>query len=128
MQPKLTPAQQAAQQRAAAHAIADRQAAELDATGPVTPKQLTMHRTPTDKLPRQAAEQITSLEAPPDRCHAAMLASPTGPACPAEQRAAVCVARAKPGFDLRPYQQEMAFYMGEETRRQQAAAPPTPTR
>lgn len=129
LEPKLTPEQKAAQQQAAAKAIADQQAAELAATGPAVPKELTLHRTPADKLPKQAAEQITSLEAQLDRCHAAMLASPSGPVCSAEQRAAIqqaamSVARAKPGFDLHPYQQEMAFYLAEDARRQQAATSP----
>jgi hypothetical protein len=133
MQPKLTPEQKAAQQQAAAKALADRQAAELAATGPAIPKELTMYRTPADKLPKQAAEQITGLEAQLDRCHAAMLASPTGPVCSPEQRAAiqsaaVSVARAKPSFDLHPYQQEMAYYMAEDDRRQQPAAAPAPAK
>ena len=90
-------------------------------------------RTPTDKLPKQAAEQITSLEAQLDRCHAAMLADPKGAVCTPEQRtaiqsAAVSVARARPSWDLKPYQQEMAFYLAEDARRQQPAAPTAPAK
>lgn len=126
--PKLTPEQKAAQQQEAARTLADQAAAERSASSPAVPKELVQYRTPADKLPKQAAVQITDLEAQLDACHAAMLAHPTGAVCSPEQRAAiqqaaVSVARAKPGFDLQPYQQEMAFYMAEDARRQQTAAP-----
>jgi hypothetical protein len=134
--PKLT-AEQAAAQQAAAKTDAQRasadQTAQLAAAGPTVPKELVLHRTPTDKLPKQAAAQITSLETQLEQCHAAMLASPTGAVCTAEQRAtiqtaAMGVARAKPGWDMQPYQQEMAFYLAEDARRQQAASPAAPTK
>ncbi|GAA4504535.1 hypothetical protein GCM10023172_30870 [Hymenobacter ginsengisoli] len=130
---KLTPEQKAAQQQAAAQNLANQAAAERNAAGWAAPTELVMHRTPAAQLPKQAAEQITTLEAQLDACHAAMLASPTGPVCPPEQRAAIQqaamgVARAKPGFDLHPYQQEMAYYMAEDARRQQAAAPSAPAK
>lgn len=130
--PKLTPeqraTQKAAQQAADAKLTADQQAAQLNAAGPATPATLTMQRTPADKLPKKGAEQITALEAALERCHAAMVASPTGTVCTPEQRvaiqqAAVAVARAQPNWDLHPYQQEMAFYGAEDTRRQSSAAP-----
>ncbi|QKG56924.1 hypothetical protein GKZ68_09960 [Hymenobacter sp. BRD128] len=119
----------AATPQATAEQAAATQAAVLSAA----PAQLVMHRTPADKLPKQAAEQITTLEAQLDACHATMLASPTGAVRTPEQRAAiqqaaVNVARAKPGFDLQPYQQEMAYYMAEDARRQQAAAPAAPAK
>ncbi len=131
--PKLTPEQKAAQQQAAARALADQATAEHNAAAPAAPAELVMHRTPADKLPKQAAEQLTGLEAQLDACHAAMLASPTGAVCTPEQRAAiqsaaVSVARAKPGFDLHPYQQEMAYYLAEDARRQQAAPAPAPAK
>jgi len=112
-------------------ATAEQAAATQKAILAASPAQLVKYRTPADKLPKQAAEQITSLEAQLDACHAAMLASPTGAVCPPEQRtaiqqAAVRVARAKPGFDLQPYQQEMAYYLAEDARRQPAPAPATP--
>lgn len=129
LQPKLTPEQKAAQQAAAAKEAADSKATER--AGTAAPTELVMHRTPADKLPKQAAAQITDLEAQFDRCHAAMLASPAGTVCMAEQRAAIqaaaiSVARAKPGFNLAPYQQEMAYYMAEDARRQQPATPAAP--
>lgn len=129
LQPKLTPEQKAAQQAATAKESADSKATER--VGTVAPAELVMHRTPADKLPKQAAAQITDLEAQLDQCHAAMLASPAGTVCTAEQRAAIqaaaiSVARAKPGFNLAPYQQEMAFYMAEDARRQQPATPAAP--
>jgi hypothetical protein len=112
---------------------ADQAAAAQTAILSAAPAELTMHRTPADKLPKQAAEQITSLEAQLNACHAAMLASPSGAVCSPEQRvaiqqAAVSVARAKPGFDLQPYQQEMAYYMAEDARRQQGATPAAPAK
>ena len=112
---------------------AEQAAANQAAILSAAPAQLVVFRTPAAQLPKQAAEQITALEAQLDACHAAMLASPTGAVCAPEQRAAIqqaaiSVARAKPGFDLHPYQQEMAYYMAEDTRRQQAAAPATPAK
>ncbi|MVN77005.1 hypothetical protein GO988_11775 [Hymenobacter sp. HMF4947] len=129
---KATPAQIEAAKAANAKTAADQQAAVLAAAAPAGPNELVMHRTPADKLPKQAAEQITSLETQLERCHAAMLASPTGSVCSPEQRtaiqeAAVNVARARPGWNLQPYQQEMAFYLAEDARRQQPAAPAAPT-
>jgi hypothetical protein len=129
--PKLTPEQRAAQQQEAAKALANQATAEGNAAGPDAPTELVMHRTPAAQMPKKAAEQLTSLEAQLDACHAAMLASPTSPVCTPEQRAAIQqaamgIARAKPGFDLHPYQQEMAYYMAEDTRRQQASPPATP--
>lgn len=137
-QPKLTPEQKAAKKAAdkaaADKAVADQEAAEhspVALAAPAAPTELVMHRTPADKLPKKAAAQITDLEAQLDRCHAAMLATPAGPVCTAEQRAAIqaaaiSVARAKPGFDLHPYQQEMAYYMAEDARRQPAPTPAAP--
>lgn len=130
---KPTPEQLEAARAANAQAAADQQAAVLAAAPPAGLKDLVLHRTPADKLPKQAAEQITSLETQLERCHAAMLASPTGPVCSPEQRtamqeAAVSVARAKPGWNLQPYQQEIAFYLAEDARRQQATAPATPAK
>ena len=127
-----TPAQRAAQQAAAQKAVADAEAAqtvaERDAAGPAVPATLVLHRTPADKLPKKGAEQLTALEAQLDRCHAAMLADTKAAVCtPAQraaiQQAAIGVARAQPGFDLHPYQQEMAFYLAEDARRQGAATP-----
>jgi hypothetical protein len=129
--PKLTPEQKATQQQEAARTLATQATAERNAANPAAPTELVMHRTPADKMPKQVVEQLTGLEAQLDACHAALLASPTGPVCTPEQRtaiqsAAVSVARTKPGFDLHPYQQEMAYYMAEDARRQQASAPATP--
>jgi hypothetical protein len=106
---------------------AEQPSAEKLATADLTtisasPKELIMQRTPIDKLPKKAAEQITSLETQLSRCQAAMLADPKGAVCTPEQRtaiqnAAVSVARAQPSWDLKPYQQEMAFYMAKDARR-----------
>jgi len=97
------------------------------------PQALVMQRTPADKLPRRASEQIVALEAQLEQCHAAMLASPTAVVCTAEQRtaiqqAAISVARAKSDWSLQPYQQEMAFYLAEDARRQQAPTPSAPAK
>ncbi|AMR26792.1 hypothetical protein A0257_06485 [Hymenobacter psoromatis] len=129
LQPKLTPEQKAAQQAAADKEVADSKATER--VGTAEPAELVMHRTLADKLPKQAAAQITDLETQLEQCHAAMLASPAGTVCTAGQRAAIqtaviSVARAKPGFNLSPYQQEMAYYLAEDARRQQATTPTAP--
>lgn len=97
------------------------------------PKELVLHRTPTDQLPKKAAEQITALETQLEQCHAAMLANPSGIICTPEQRAAiqraaVGVARAQSSWNLQPYQQEMAYYQAEDARRQQAVAPVAPAK
>ncbi|RZK47817.1 MAG: hypothetical protein EOO59_17350 [Hymenobacter sp.] len=104
-----------------------------EAAASTAPQVLAMQRTPTDKLPKKGAEQIAALEAQLEQCHAAMLASPTGTVCTAEQRAAITqaardVARAQQSWSLQPYQQEMAFYLAEDTRRQQPAAPAAPAK
>ncbi|WP_157886832.1 hypothetical protein [Hymenobacter sp. PAMC 26628] len=110
-------------------ATADKNAAaNTAATIAAQPKELVLHRTPADQLPKKGAEQITALEAQLEQCHAAMLANPSGVICTPEQRAAiqsaaVSVARAQSSWNLQPYQQEMAYYQAEDARRQQAAAP-----
>jgi hypothetical protein len=120
-------APKAAEQPSPEKLTADKVAADKAALA-ASPQALVMQRTPADKLPKKAAEQITALEAQLDRCHAAMLADPKGVVCTPEQRtaiqsAAVSVARAQSSWDLKPYQQEMAFYMAEDARRQQPATP-----
>jgi hypothetical protein len=120
-------APKAAEQPSPEKLAADKVAADKAAIA-AAPQALVMQRTPADKLPKKAAEQITALEAQLDRCHAAMLADPKGVVCTPEQRtaiqsAAVSVARAQSSWDLKPYQQEMAFYMAEDARRQQPATP-----
>jgi len=86
-----------------------------------------MQRTPADQLPKKGAEQVTALETELDRCHAALLASPNATICTPEQQAALQTAMrnlAKVKADNLPaYQQEAAFYLSENTRRQQPAAP-----
>jgi hypothetical protein len=91
-------------------------------------KTFPMVRTPTDQLPKKGAEQVVAMETELDRCHAALLASPTGPVCTPEQRSAiqtavVNLARAQSNKNLAAYQQEATFYLNEDARRQQAAAP-----
>lgn len=118
--PEAAPADQATLDKATA--------ANTAATIAAQPKELVLHRTPADQLPKKGAEQITALEAQLEQCHAAMLANPGGIICTPEQRAAiqsaaVSVARARSGWDLQPYQQELAYYQAEDARRQQAAAP-----
>ncbi|OGX90462.1 hypothetical protein BEN49_06680 [Hymenobacter coccineus] len=111
-------------------ATADKNAAaNTAATIAAQPKELVLHRTPADQLPKKGADQITALEAQLEQCHAAMLATPGGIICTPEQRtaiqsAAVSVARARSNWDLQPYQQELAYYQAEDARRQQAAAAP----
>ena len=96
-------------------------------------RQFPMQRTPADQLPKKGAEPIAAMETELDRCHAAMLASPTGPICTPEQRTAiqtaiVNLARAGSSKSLPVYQQEANFYLAEDARRQQAAAPAEPAK
>lgn len=96
-------------------------------------KTFPMVRTPTDQLPKKGAEQVVAMETELDRCHAALLASPTGPVCSPEQRTAiqtavVNLARAGSSKNLPSYQQEATFYLAEDARRQQAATPAAPAK
>ncbi|WP_223650248.1 hypothetical protein [Hymenobacter psoromatis] len=90
-----------------------------------------MQRTATDQLPKKGAEQVVAMEAELDRCHAALLASPTGVICTPAQRAALQtaimnLARTSSSRNLAAYQQEAAFYVAQDTRRQQPATPAAP--
>lgn len=103
------------------------------ATATYEGKTFPMVRTPTDQLPKKGAERVAALETELDRCHAALLASPTGPICTPEQRkaiqtAVVNLARTQATQNLPAYQQEASFYLAEDARRQQAAAAPAPTK
>lgn len=87
-----------------------------------------VQRTPAEQLPAKGKEQIMALETQLDRCHAALLANPAAAICTPEQRvaltdAAVAAARANPSWNQQDYQKEVAFYLAEDVRRQQAAAP-----
>lgn len=89
-----------------------------------------MQRTPADKLPKKGAEPITNLEAQLERCHAALVAAPNGALCTPEQRAAlqqamVAAARTGKAPNMPAYQQEAAFYLAEDARRQSTAPPAT---
>jgi len=92
-----------------------------------------MLRTAPDQLPKKGAEQIVAMETELERCHTALLASPTGAVCTPEQRTAIQtavinLARAKSSKNLVAYQQEATFYLAEDARRQQAAAPTEPAK
>ena len=96
-------------------------------------KSFPMVRTPTDQLPKKGAAQVSAMETELDRCHAALLANPTGTICTPEQRTAlqaavVNLARAQSSRNLAAYQQEANFYLAEDARRQQAAAPAEPAK
>lgn len=86
-----------------------------------------MQRTSADLMPKKGAEQVVALETELDRCHAALLASPSATICTPEQQAALQTALrnlAKIKTDNLPvYQQEATFYVAENTRRQQATTP-----
>ena len=103
------------------------------ATSTYEGKTFPMVRTPTDQLPKKGAEQVTAMETELDRCHAALLGSPTGTICTPEQRTAiqtavVNLARAQSSRNLAAYQQEATFYLAEDARRQQAAPAPAPAK
>ena len=94
-------------------------------------KNFPMVRTPTDQLPKKGAAQVSAMETELDRCHTALLANSTGTICTPEQRATLQnavanLARAQSTRNLAAYQQEATFYLAEDARRQQAAAPATP--
>jgi hypothetical protein len=96
-------------------------------------KTFPMVRTPTDQLPKKGAAQVSAMETELDRCHTALLANPTGTICTPEQRTAlqaavVNLARAQSSRNLAAYQQEATFYLAEDARRQQAAAPAEPAK
>jgi len=96
-------------------------------------KEFPMLRTPADQLPRKGAEQVVAMESELDRCHTALLASPTGVICTPEQRAALQtavmnLARANSSRNLAAYQQEATFYLAEDARRQQSATPAAPAK
>ncbi|GAB3634856.1 hypothetical protein GCM10027422_04460 [Hymenobacter arcticus] len=96
-------------------------------------KTFPMVRTPTDQLPKKGAAQVSAMETELDRCHAALLANPTGTICTPEQRTAlqnavVNLARAQSSRNLAAYQQEATFYLAEDARRQQATAPAEPVK
>jgi len=98
-------------------------------TGTYEGKSFPMQRTAPDQLPKKGAEQIVAMETELDRCHTALVASPTGTVCTPEQRTAIQtaiinLARAQSSKNLAAYQQEATFYLAEDARRQQAAAAP----
>jgi hypothetical protein len=86
-----------------------------------------MLRTPAEELSGKKGEQTHALETELDRCHSALVSTPNGLVCTPEQQAALQTAMrnaAKSKVDnMAAYQQEAAFYLAENTRRQQAPAP-----
>lgn len=90
-------------------------------------KSFSMQRTPADQLPKVGAEQVTALETELDRSHAALAAN--GALFTPEQRQAlqtalVGLAKSPANGNLAAYQQEAAFYLAEDARRQQATPAP----
>lgn len=91
-------------------------------------QQFAMQRTPADQLPRKGAAEVTAVETQLNQFHTALLADSTSALCTPEQRTAiqtalVSLARARPGWNLQPYQQEATFYLAEDARRQRGATP-----
>lgn len=86
-----------------------------------------MQRTPTEELAGEKGEKTRVLEAELDRCHSALVSSASGPICTPEQLAALQAAMRNlaktKSINMPAYQQEANFYLAENTRRQQAAAP-----
>jgi hypothetical protein len=86
-----------------------------------------MLRTPAEELSGNKGEQTKVLEAELDRCHSALVSTTSGPLYTPEQQAALKTAlhnatKAK-ATNIAAYQQEAAFYLAENTRRQQTLAP-----
>ena len=87
-----------------------------------------MLRTPADKLPKEGADQVSTLETQLDQFHTTMLADSVGIICTPEQRTAIqnaliALGRSRSNWNLQPYHQEAAFYLAENTRRQKATGP-----
>jgi hypothetical protein len=86
-----------------------------------------MLRTPVEELSGKKGEQTRALETELDRCHSALVSTTNGLICTPEQQAALQTAMrnaAKSKVDnMATYQQEAAFYLAENMRRQQAPAP-----
>ena len=86
-----------------------------------------MLRTQAEELSGKKGEQTHALETELDRCHSALVSTTNGLICTPEQQAALQTAMrnaAKSKVDnMDAYQQEAAFYLAENTRRQQAPAP-----
>jgi hypothetical protein len=92
-------------------------------------KSFSMQRTPADQLPKVGAEQVTALETELDRSHSALAATANGALFTPEQRQAlqtalVGLAKSPANGNLAAYQQEAAFYLAEDARRQQATPAP----
>ena len=102
-------------------------ATEATPTSTYQGKSFPMVRTPAAELSGEQGAQIQAVETELDRCHAALVATDNGPICTPEQLAALQtamrnLAKAK-SANMPAYQQEATFYLAENTRRQQAAAP-----
>lgn len=110
-----------------------RQANQLAAARPVGTQEYAgrhyaLQRTPAAQLPPHEAELVTAVETQLEYCRAALLASPTEPVCPPEQRLAIHDAlanlvRARLHWSSEAYEAELRFYIDEGVRRASATAP-----
>ena len=93
-----------------------------------------MKRTPTDPAhapAAAAADPTAQLEGQLNLCHAALFADTTGAVCPANRQALIqathgIVAQSRPGFNMKHYRTELAFYLAEDARRQRVAGSAVP--
>ena len=91
-----------------------------------------MKRTTTDPAhPPVAADPTAQLEGQLNLCHAALFADTTGAVCPADRQALIqathgIVAQSRPGFNMKHYRTELAFYLAEDARRQKVAGSAVP--
>ena len=89
-------------------------------------KQYPVKRTVPEMLNGAATQQILFLEAQLDLCKAALFADSTGAVCPAARQNIMRamqseISQLQGSWPQKYYRQEMAFYMAEDSRRQQVA-------
>ncbi len=87
----------------------------------------------TDKLSGANKDQILFLEAQLEKCYIHMLTDSLAVVCSANQQASIKAAQAiikqaRPLWGQKYYHEEIAFYLAEDARRQQAATPAVPAK
>lgn len=90
-------------------------------------------RTVREMLTGPATDQILFLEAQLDLCKTALFADSTGAVCPPARQSIIRtmqgeIAQAQSSWPLKPYRQELAFYLAEDVRRQLVAARAAPVK
>jgi hypothetical protein len=89
-------------------------------------------RTPADQLSGAVVDQIALLEGQLENCHTALLADSVGIICSMDQQNKIKITQAilsdsRPTWNQKYYDQEVAFYLAEDARRQRLRAKLAPT-